>query len=362
MSAAAPLSVSIILVTHNSAAGLSSGLASLSSGLAPGQIILVDNASQDGSEQLARQLCPQAFILENKSNLGFARGVNQGLSHARGELVLLLNPDAALLPGALQTLARFLQNNPRAAGAGPRQYVDASLNWQWGVIPHPPHWSLLLARRRGFQRLPLIRRRLEALWAADRAVWRGDAPCQAPALSGACLLLRRAALEALGGLDEGYFLFYEDVDLGLRLRQAGWELYALPAAGVIHAGMGSVRRLPAAGRAHLLASGRRYLQRHGDTLTRLLWTAMIWKSPRREGAPQAMPAQPPPAATVLHLPEQIRPPQGPFWVEVSPDPSFIAAAAGVMYRPQEALPPALQELSAGLSIHWRIAPNLNLEK
>jgi hypothetical protein len=348
--------VTVIIVSYESAARLHACLGSLPD---PGlQIILVDNASSDGSAELARRFCPPALILENAKNLGFAAAVNQALRRATGEYALLLNPDAALLPGALEAMICFLQAHSQAAAVGPRQYIDHSLAWQWSILPQPPHWSLLLARRGSFQRLPPVRRRLEALWTANRAVWRGDAPCQAAALSGACLLLRRASLDAIGGLDEGYFLFYEDVDLALRLRRAGWQIYALPAAGVIHAGMGSVRSLPAAGRARLLASGRRYLQLHGDPFSRLLWAVLVWKTRRGENAPPGLPAESPLVAASYHLPGQIRPPPGPMWVEISLDASFASAAAGVLHSPEDALPPALQELAAGLSIHWRIAPKI----
>ena len=172
-------------------------------------IWVVDNGSQDDSVESIQQACPGVRLLLSDYNRGFAAAVNQGLAATTAPFVLLLNPDAALLPSTLAQLVHHLQSQPDVAAVGPRQWLNADRVWQWGIVPRPPHWRDLLARRSA-----LARRSLTPHWALSRAIWRDDQPTVVTALSGACLLLRRSALEAVGGLDEGFFLFYEKLGVG----------------------------------------------------------------------------------------------------------------------------------------------------
>lgn len=347
-------SVTVIVASYNSRTHLPACLASV---LAPQgasfELIVVDNASTDGSAALVADQFPMARLVVNRENRGFAAAVNQGLAQAAGEFVLLLNPDAMLLPGALKTLVDFLEAHSHVAAVGPRQWLDVACTWQTIVVPRPPHWRVLLADWPGLRRLGLGRRQLAAYWALDRAIWRDERPQQVPFLFGACMLLRRSALEAVGGLDEGYFLFFEDVDLCERLRAAGWELDAAPAAGVVHAGMGSVRALPDSGQRQLLASGSRYLARHGDPLTRALWAALRARraiSRRQAVGASAWPEPPAPTLSWPPVPGAVA-----YWVEVSPDSTFLYAAAARVAQPACTLPGELAYLLRGEPFFWRVA-------
>jgi N-acetylglucosaminyl-diphospho-decaprenol L-rhamnosyltransferase len=163
------------------------------------------------------------------------------LSLAEGAGALSLNPDAEVRPGALQALVEFMESHPRAGACGARLLdPDGSLQPSCHPLPTPGRefWRLLF---------------LERLW--PRATypmhrWDVTAPRRVEVIKGACLLLRRAALDQVGLLDESYFLYSEEVDLCHRLAQAGWELWWVPQATVVHHQAQSTRQ----------AAERMYLQ------------------------------------------------------------------------------------------------------
>ncbi len=322
----------------------------------PADIIVVDNASTDGSAALVATRFPTVQLTINPDNRGFAIAVNQGLALATGEFVLLLNPDATLLPGALAQLLKFLETHPQVAAVGPRQWLDADCTWQWSVVPHPPHWHTILPSLPGLRRLGLARRQLAAHWALNRAIWSDEQAQITPYLSGACLLLRRKALQAVGGLDERYFLFFEDVDLCTRLRASGWRLYAAPSAGVVHSVQASARTLADAGQGHLLASASLYLARFGDPLTRALWTLLrLHRTRRSRQLVRARGQSGPPEASVSTLRLPPTPGATAYWVELAPDPTFLHAVATQVKQPVCTLPAGLLALTQGGRFFWRVA-------
>jgi N-acetylglucosaminyl-diphospho-decaprenol L-rhamnosyltransferase len=197
------------------------------------ETFVVDNASTDGSAQMVRERFPWVTLIENEANVGFARANNQALAQAAGAYLLLLNSDTAVHSGALPALVAFLEAHPAAGAVGPRLLNgDGSLQ----AACHP-----MLTPAREFWRLTF----LNALW--PRATypmrrWSTQRPRRVEVIKGACLLLRRAALDQVGPLDEGYFMYTEEVDLCYRLAQAGWELWYLPQAVVTHYGEASSKQ------------------------------------------------------------------------------------------------------------------------
>jgi GT2 family glycosyltransferase len=191
---------------------------------------IVDNASTDGSATMVRERFPWVRLIENPENVGFARANNQGLAQAQGRYVLLLNPDTEVHPGALEVLVAFMDAHPRAGACGARLLnADGSLQ---------PACHSMLTPDREFWRLLF----LERLW--PRATyrmghWDSVTPRRVEVIKGACLLLRREALDQVGTLDESYFMYTEEVDLCYRLAAAGWELWYVPAAVVTHYGEAS---------------------------------------------------------------------------------------------------------------------------
>lgn len=215
--------VTAVLVAWNSADDLPRALSSLHDQVA--EAIVVDNASGDGSADVARRHGARA--IENRDNRGFARAANQGLREARTPFVLLLNPDAELRPSALDALRRVLGRRPRAAVVGPRtRNEDGSIQVSVGSDLTP-----VSERRQRRLVLGVARRDPAILREAEETASREHTPDW---VSGACWLARRGALESVGLFDEGYFLYEEDADLCRRLRAAGWEIAFTPEAEAVH--------------------------------------------------------------------------------------------------------------------------------
>ena len=223
--------LTIGIVNWNTRSDLEQALASVFS--APDavrrEVVVVDNASTDGSPEMVRRRFPAAALVVNARNVGFARAHNQTLRAGRGRHFLLLNSDAVVHPGALEALVRFLDDHPRAAGAGPRLLnPDGSLQYSCRRFP-----TLLMGL---FRNTPLGR-----LFPHNRfsrgylmADWDHRLPREVDWLSGAAVCLRREALAQVGLLDEGYYMYCEDMDWCYRAHRAGWQIYYVPAAVVTH--------------------------------------------------------------------------------------------------------------------------------
>lgn len=191
------------------------------------EAIVIDNASSDGSVTTVKERFPWVQLIENSANVGFAKANNQGIRASSGRYVLLLNSDTVVHAGALVRLIDFMDAHPQAGACGPR-LLNADGSLQHGCHP-------MLTPGREFWRLLF----LERFW--PRATyplehWSTEQPRQVEAIKGAALLLRRAALDQVGLLDENYFMYTEEVDLCKRLALAGWQLWYVPGAVVTHFG------------------------------------------------------------------------------------------------------------------------------
>jgi GT2 family glycosyltransferase len=203
----------------------------------------------------------------NETNRGFAAAVNQASRAARGRYLLLLNPDARPLSGCIARLVAELDAVPQAALAGP-QLLDP------GGTPQPSAWPapglLSLAYDALLLHNLMPRSRLRLVTPA------GEDPIDVECLSGACLLVRRSAFEALGGLDERFFIYYEDTDLGLRARAAGYRVRLVPSARAVHVVGGSSFQDRREFRRRFHESRRLFLGKHhrgpkGAALQALHW-------------------------------------------------------------------------------------------
>lgn len=238
------MKLSILIVSWNTRALLQACLESIYANppVAPFEVLVVDNASQDGSQEMVRSRFPQVRLNASAENLGFAGGNNRAYMDSCGEYVLMLNPDTEVRPGALQTLVDFLDRYPQAGGVGAR-LLNADGSMQPSCSPEP-------TLRREFARLfHLPGVRPDGYYTMDG--WALDQPRPVDVLLGACLLLRRTALDAqavspsnpTGLLDEDYFVYSEEVDLCYRLKGSGWLLYWEPRAQVVHYGGQSTRQV-----------------------------------------------------------------------------------------------------------------------
>ena len=229
--------LSIIIVSWNTADLLENCLASIIANppAAPFEIWVVDNASTDNSPRMVQEKFPRVHLIENRENIGFARANNQALQRCEGKYILLLNPDTLVASGALQALIDFLDEHSEAGAAGARlRNPDGSL--QISSHPQPTlsreFWRMFhLDAFAPYAAYPLTK-------------WETNEPEEVDVLMGACLVLRKEALDEVGFLDEDYFMYSEEVDLCYRIQSAGWGLYWVPQAEVVHFGGQSSQQAP----------------------------------------------------------------------------------------------------------------------
>lgn len=227
--------ISAIIVNYNAGAELRHALESLANELGGVEwdAVVVDNASRDGSGEIAAEFGSPVRLLRNERNVGFARGINQGLAASTGSIVLIMNPDCRLEAGAVASLRRELERSDACAMTGPR-ILDPDGSEQGNARGDPDMFTGLFGRttllRRALPGLPVSRRNV----ISDAAVRKGKTSVKVDWLSGACMLARRAALHAVQGFDERFFLYWEDADVCRRLRNRGYEVRYVPGATAVH--------------------------------------------------------------------------------------------------------------------------------
>jgi N-acetylglucosaminyl-diphospho-decaprenol L-rhamnosyltransferase len=239
--------LSIIIVSFNARADLERCLESLHAAppVVPHEILVVDNGSTDGSADAARRW-PGVQVIEADGNLGFARANNIGIRASSGPVILLLNSDTIVPPGAIDRLIAELDRHPDVAVAGPR-LVDgrgrAELSFGRMIGP----WNELRQKR-----------------LARSAVVEGltRQPQYPDWVSGACLLVRRPDADAVGGLDERYFMYTEDVDFCAAIRARGRKILFVPGVEVVHLRGRSAASAPAATREHYRRSQLAFYEKH----------------------------------------------------------------------------------------------------
>jgi N-acetylglucosaminyl-diphospho-decaprenol L-rhamnosyltransferase len=244
--------LSIIIVSFNTQALTLACLRSLP--ISPQvEVVVVDNASTDGSVSAIAADFPNVTVLPQAANLGFARANNIGLAAAHGRHLLLLNSDTEMHMGAAHALISFLDTHPRAGACGPQlRNTDGSLQPSGRALPNVRSVALDMTR--------LYRLTRTALFAEAGRDYAQVS--EVGELSGAALCVRRDVYAQIGGLDPGFFMYYEDTDWCKRIHDAGWTVHYVPTAVVTHHWGGSTRKtawLPiAAGQDSL----RRYFQKH----------------------------------------------------------------------------------------------------
>lgn len=230
-------------------------------------VIVVDNGSQDDSASQIEAGHPSVKIIRMGSNVGFAAGNNEGVAASQSPLVLLLNSDTLVQPGAIQALLKVMETQPRAGLVGAR-LLNEDGSFQAGYTPFP-------SLTREFLILSGLGRALFGRWYPSRGPEIERGAQQVDYVEGACLLIRRDVYREVGGLNEGYFMYAEDVELCYVLRQAGWQVWYEPAAEIVHLGGGSSKsRLPER-EADLYISRVKYFRKHHGWLKAGLLSLMI---------------------------------------------------------------------------------------
>ena len=246
------------------------------------ELFVVDNASRDGSAAMVRERFPRMHLIENAENRGFAAANNQAFPLTRGRYVLMLNPDTEVRAGALETLVVFMDAHAsRRAGAcgGKLVYGDGALQHSAFAFPSlaqifldffPLNWRLTESRLNG---------RYPRAWYARGVPFQIDHPL------GADFLVRREVAEQIGWLDDQFFIYCEEIDWAMRIKRAGWEIWCVPQAEIVHHEAQSTRQFRDAMFIELWRARRRLFDKHYSRAfrfaARLIVHAGLWNEARR---------------------------------------------------------------------------------
>jgi GT2 family glycosyltransferase len=235
------------------------------------ETVVVDNGSIDGTIALVRERFPEARVVEQE-NRGLAAGWNRGIAETSGSYVLLLNADAWLVADALELLVRFADATPQAAVVAPR-LLNPDGTLQRSVRGFPTLWRLSTE----YFFLRKLAPRSQLLNSFYAGGFRHDAVRDADFVMGACMLVRRAAIDDVGLLDEDFFLFSEETDWCRRFREAGWRVVFYPGADCIHVGGASHggRLFRENLRGHLRYLDKHQGRRDAERARRLLRAALV---------------------------------------------------------------------------------------
>jgi N-acetylglucosaminyl-diphospho-decaprenol L-rhamnosyltransferase len=279
------ITITAIVISYNTCSMTLDCLASLRAALKgiSSEVIVVDNDSKDGSVAAIREKFPEVNLIESKSNSGFGAANNLAMRLAKGEYFLLLNSDAFPEETSIATLLAYLREHPLVGVVGPRLLNgDGSLQVSCHPFPSP-----LFAWR-------------ENLWlSTGYSRWAHDTVRSVDFLIGACLLVRSATYEEVGGFDETFFMYSEEADWERRMRDMGWDRVFVPDARVTHLGGASGAKEEARVRRHFFESLDHYERKHhglfglivfrmamvtGCAMRSILWAAISILPPRREQA------------------------------------------------------------------------------
>jgi GT2 family glycosyltransferase len=237
-----PMDLSIIIVTWNSQEYIRNCLDSifLSSGNFNSEVIAVDNGSSDQTTKIVEELYPHVNLIQNKTNLGYAKANNQGIEEARGEYILLLNPDTQVLEDALSLMHEFMEQNQKVGALGPK-LLNPDRTVQSSCREFPT-FSTLIWEFLGISQL-FPKSKVFGRW--RMGYFDFDKLKEVDQPMGSCLMLRRKILEDVGIFDENFEMFFNDVDLCYRIKKSGWKIYFYPDAKVIHHKGASTRKAKA---------------------------------------------------------------------------------------------------------------------
>ena len=262
--------VSVAVVTFNTRNYLRACLDSVLAE-APGEVVVVDNASTDGTQDMVRTEYRHVVkLLANTDNYGYGAAANQAIKSCRGDYVLLMNGDAMLTPGAIRALSACMDRHPEAAVVGPLlRHADGSLQQSCFPFPGTLGWFLENEPMAWLLRcLPLGRQRFLCLTPPT-------VDCVVPWVLGAALLLRRTAFEAVGGFDESYFMYFEEVDLCLRLRAVQSQVHFTPSATVLHVRGASTSQCRKEMRVAHFRSSERFYRQHYSPRRAWFWMSLM---------------------------------------------------------------------------------------
>jgi len=221
------------------------------------EVVVVDNASSDGSIEAVKSRFPDVTIITNEQNRGFAVASNQGIEVSQGEYILFLNPDTIIHPGSLDSLISFLDNNPRVGVCGPKL-----LNGEGTIqrsVRRFPSFRGVLYRHTAFRFLGIFKDEYKKWVMKD---FKHNRQMDVDQVMGSALMVRRSVIDNVGDMDEKFFMYYEEVDLCYRIKQAGWRVVFMPEAVITHLGGRSTGQIPVRKRIMAMASLLKFFRKH----------------------------------------------------------------------------------------------------
>lgn len=320
------------------------------------EIIVVDNASEDGSAEMLRSEFPELTLIANDANLGFTKANNQAFAIARGRHFMLLNSDTEPLPGSLDRMVSYLDTHPEVGAVTARTWLDLAQTLELATLPPLSPLIVLCASSDTLRRFTP----LGAFHRINRRLWRGEEDVEVQGIVGACFMIREDIREALGPLDEDLFMYFEDADWSLKVRRMGKKLVALRDAFIVHfhdkSGASNPRKHQIFEESMRTHFGKIYSL---PTLA-LLGVAMkvsrfgdrIYRALQRRLAP-IKPARPLPLSKPL-----LRWPAVPgaqeYLLEIGLDPAFAAVGGRYMQGTELDLSPLATTETIGRWYYWRV--------
>jgi len=262
------MKLSIVIVSWNTAVILAQCLDSIYANAPDGdfEVWVVDNASTDDSVSMLKEKYGQVKLIENEDNPGFAGANNQAIERCAAAYVLLLNPDTLILDDALNIMLGWMKSHPEVGAVGPH-ILNPDLTLQTSTYPRPT------LGREFWRLLKLDKLRPYGVYHMEE--WSETEPRPVEALLGACILLRRDLIETIGLMDEDYFMYTEEIDYCFRISKAGWGVYWLPAAKIIHYGGQSTQQVATDMFLQLYKSKLRYFRKHYGRVSGLLYKIIL---------------------------------------------------------------------------------------
>lgn len=258
------------------------------------KISVVDNCSDDGTIEVVRRDFPEVLLIANKENVGFAAANNQAIRASRSRYILLLNPDAAVMPGTVDGLVAFMDSHPDVSAAGPT-LLNTDGTVQRTGVRFPTNWNILcetLFLDRIFAESKIFGRHKEVYMDSTK-------PREVDFVHGAALIARRKAVEKIGGLDEGFFMYFEETDWCWRMKTEGGKVFYTAGKGIAHHGGSETGHFDERRLVHYHASLIRFYRKHYSSLRLVMlrpllvlrsvirimvWGAVYLVKPDRRGA------------------------------------------------------------------------------
>lgn len=253
------MKLSIIIVSWNVKKVLIDCLGSIKENPAsePFEVVLVDNASSDGTVESVRDKSPDVVVIANSQNLGFAAANNQGIEVSQGEYILFLNPDTIIHPNSLDILVRIMDDNEDVGACGPKLLNEDGTTQR--SVRHFPSFRGALYRHTAFRFLGIFKGKYKKWLMKD---FNYSEQVDVDQVMGAAMMTRKLVLQQVGSMDESFFVYYEEVDLCYRIKQAGWRIVYIPEAVVTHLGGRSAGQIPVGKRIIAMTSLLKFFRKH----------------------------------------------------------------------------------------------------